>query len=49
MRQLFYVVGDQNISKALKNYFEHYAWKNASITDLLEHLNPFFPNQQETK
>ena len=35
MKQLVFVVGLENWSKAMKVYFERYAWKNAQLSDLI--------------
>lgn len=35
LKQLVYVVGFENWSKAMKVYFEKYAWKNAELADLI--------------
>ena len=31
MKQLFYLMGEENFSKALASYFPKYEWKNATI------------------
>lgn len=35
MKQLLYIVGKDNFSTALKNYFSRFAWSNATLFDLL--------------
>lgn len=43
MKQLMFLVGEQNFSTGLTNYFQRFSWDNATITDFLQDLKPFFP------
>ena len=38
MKQLYYLVGDRQFRENIKNYFEEFKWGNASLEDLLRHL-----------
>ena len=38
MRQLMYLVKEQNFFDALKEYFKDFAWKNATIDNLLFYM-----------
>jgi aminopeptidase N len=38
-----FLVGELNFSAALSQYFNAFAWTNATIDDLLKKLEPSFP------
>lgn len=44
MKQLMFLVGEENFSAGLKNYFDRFSWGNATIDDFLQDLEPFFPS-----
>jgi len=43
MKQLYYMVGHDNFSRAITKYFDRFGWSNATISDLLEDIEPFLP------
>jgi hypothetical protein len=43
MKQLYYLIGHVNFSRALKEYFSRFSWSNATIDDLLEDIEPYLP------
>lgn len=43
INQMCNIVGFNNFSLALGNYFERFAWNNATLTDLLDDMRPYFP------
>jgi aminopeptidase N len=42
MKQLLFLMKEENFSKALSEYFHHYEWSNATIGDFLEHMQKHF-------
>ena len=38
MKQLYFLVGNDNFKKALHRYFDRFAWSNATILDLLSDM-----------
>lgn len=45
MKQLYYLLGKDNFSAALKNYFSRLAWDNATIDDLMADMQSYFPSE----
>jgi len=44
IKQLMFLVSEANFSKAINNYFNAFAWSNATINDFLNEFNPYFPS-----
>lgn len=42
MKQLMYLMGEENFSKALKEYFHSFQFKNAELSDLLKYMSKFY-------
>jgi aminopeptidase N len=42
MKQLMYLMGEENFSKALADYFNKYAFKNAELDDLLRCMERYY-------
>lgn len=42
MKQLMYLMGEDNFSKALKEYFHDYQFKNAELEDLLKYMKKHY-------
>ena len=45
IKQLVFLVGEANFSRGLQSYFDRFKWSNATITDFLEDMTPYFPAQ----
>ena len=45
MKQLFQLVGHNKMGLVIKNYFDRFAWSNATINDLFDDLTPYFPSE----
>lgn len=45
MKQLMWLIGEDNFSKALGNYFQKYAFRNAVLDDLLSEIKPYFSEE----
>jgi aminopeptidase N len=43
MKQLLLLMGEENFSAALKEYFHKYAFKNATLTDFMAEMQKHFP------
>lgn len=43
MKQLMYLIGEENFSKALGEYFNKYKFKNTELDDLLSCIQKYFP------
>lgn len=42
MKQFCYLMGEDNFSRGLSDYFHKYAWSNATIDDFLAHMQVYF-------
>jgi aminopeptidase N len=42
MKQLFYLIEEENFSKALNAYFNKYEWSNATLIDFMNELEKQF-------
>jgi aminopeptidase N len=43
LKQLMLLVGETGFSKGLQSYIDRFKWSNATISDLLQDLAPYFP------
>ena len=43
IKQLMFLVGEAGFSKGLQSYFDRFKWSNATLTDFLEDMTPYFP------
>ncbi len=48
LKQLMFLVGENNFSKGLQSYFERFKWSNATIDDFLTDFKPYFPTSTVT-
>lgn len=48
LRQLFFIMGETNFLKGLKDYFAKFAFDNATTDDFLANLEPYFKPTQVT-
>ena len=48
MKQLLYLMKEENFSKALSVYFHKYEWNNATIDDFLAEMQHYFQNNDFT-
>ena len=48
LQQLMSLMGEDNFSKSLSNYFNRFEWSNASIDDFLEELSYNFSEKEFT-
>lgn len=48
LKQLFYYVGEENMSNALQAYMDQFSYGNATINDLLVKLKPYFKDPNLT-
>jgi aminopeptidase N len=49
MKQLMYLIGEENFSKAIGEYFNKYKFKNTELDDLLGCVEKYFPQMKEWK
>lgn len=49
MKQLMYLIGEQNFSKAIGEYFDTYKFKNTELDDLLRCIEKYFPQIKQWK
>jgi aminopeptidase N len=40
-----FLIGQNQFSYALQSYFNRFEWSNATITDFLDDIQPYFPAQ----
>ncbi len=45
LKQLMFLVGQNQFSTGLKSYFGRFAWSNATINDFLADFSPYFPER----
>jgi aminopeptidase N len=43
MKQLQYLIGEENFSKSLGEYFNKYKFSNTQLDDLLNCIQKYFP------
>lgn len=43
IKQLVFLIGENNFSRGLQSYFDRFKWSNATITDFLQDMSPYFP------
>ena len=41
LKQLYFLIGHENFSKNISNYFNKYKWKNTTLDNFMEELNNF--------
>ena len=49
MKQLMYLIGEENFSKAIGEYFNKYKFKNTELNDLLNCIEKYFPPIKQWK
>jgi aminopeptidase N len=49
MKQLMYLIGEENFSKAIGEYFNKYKFKNTELNDLLDCIEKYFPPIKQWK
>lgn len=48
MKQLLYLMKEENFGKALSEYFHKYEWNNATIEDFLGYMQKYFTIKEFT-
>jgi aminopeptidase N len=44
LKQLFYIMGEDNFFRGVTDYFTRFAWGNGTVDDFLESITPYFSN-----